>query len=177
MLHNAFPCSSLLSALQSSMRTFELSLLSPVLQYLGCAERCQFCCDAQGVLLLVRILASDNWLSSAAELFCVGWACELRAMIERMCFSNCTFVFPLHDACLFFFSFVRITTYSFLMLFKIPYEFMGMLWCLPRASKVCQFSGQDSCSFRLHYLQSLHMYSGEKVVYRGIYRDRLFYLY
>lgn len=59
------------------------------------------------------------------------------------------------------------------MLFKIPYEFMGMLWWLPCASKVCQFSGQDSCSFRLFHLQSLHMYSGEKVVYRGIYRDRL----
>lgn len=42
MLHDAFPCSSLPSALQSSMRTSELSLSSPVLQYLGCTELCQW---------------------------------------------------------------------------------------------------------------------------------------
>lgn len=141
-------------------------LLSSVCRVLCCntlgVQNCVS--EAQDVLLLVRMLVSDNWLSSAAGLFCVGWACELRAVIERMCFSNCTFVFPLHDACFvcFFFSFVRITTYSFLMLLKIPYEFMGMLWWLPCASQVCQFPGQDSCSFRLHHLHSLHMYFGEK---------------
>lgn len=73
-----------------------------------------------------------------------------------------SFHFMMHVLFVFFFSFVRITTYSFLMLLKIPYEFMGMLWWLPCASQVCQFPGQDSCSFRLHHLQSLHMYFGEK---------------
>lgn len=72
-----------------------------------------------------------------------------------------------------FFSFVRITTYSFLMLLKIPYEFMGMLWWLPCALKVCQFSRLGSCSLRVHHLQSFHMYSGKKVVCRRNYRDRL----
>lgn len=126
--------------------------------------------EAQDVLPLVRILAFDNWLSSAAGSFCVGWACELRVVIERMCFSYlyfclstswCMFLF-------FFFSFVRITTYGFLMLLKILYEFMRMLWWLLCALKVCHFSGQDSCSFRLHHLKNFHMYSGKK---SGLYKE------
>lgn len=111
------------------------------------------CCNTSGVQSCVSeaqdvLLWSEFWLLTtgwAVQLDCSVWA-ELVSWEQWLkgCASVTvllSFHFMMH-VCLFFFSFVRITTYSFLMLLKIPYEFVGMLWWLPCASKVCQFSGR-----------------------------------
>lgn len=172
MLHNAFPCSSLPSALQSSTRTSELSLSSPVLQYLGCTELCQWGtrCAAVGqnfgfwhlaeqcswiVLCGLSLWAREQWLKGCASVTVL-----------------LSFHFMMH-VLLFFFSFVRITTYSFLMLLKIPCEFMGMLWWLPCASEVCLFSGQDGCPDSTIY-RAFTCVLAKKYSVEGIFTDKSF---